>query len=138
MTGTKLIETAFKANNRSAAAANALCELFLRKGDYSRVCIFLFPFLRPAFIVFLHQALKLAERTIQFADTTTILTEGYLRAGRVSHARGSLTQATKFYFDAVKGQPKHVVGAIGMAQSQMLNGNSCHSLFLNVSHIFCR
>ncbi|KAF8813945.1 RNA polymerase II-associated protein [Phlegmacium glaucopus] len=102
LTGTKLIETAFKANNRSAAAANALCELFLRKGDHSR-------------------ALKLAERTIQFADTKTILTEGYLRAGRVSHARGSLVQATKFYFDAVKGQPKHVVGAIGMAQSQMLN-----------------
>ena len=85
--------------------------------------------------MFLRQALKLAERTIQFADTKTILTEGYLRAGRVSHARGSLSQASKFYFDAVKGQPKHVVGAIGMAQSQMLNGNSRHCLFLVVSHI---
>ena len=137
MTGTKLIETAFKANNRSAAAANALCELFLRKGDHSRVRIFFF-FLAfsDSSIVFLHQALKLAERTIQFADTKTILTEGYLRAGRVSHARGSLSQATKFYFNAVKGQPKHVVGAIGVAQTQMLNGNSCDSLFLIVSHIF--
>ena len=86
--------------------------------------------------MFPRKALKLAERTIQFADTKTILTEGYLRAGRVSHARGSLSQASKFYVDAVKGQPKHVVGAIGMAQSQMLNGNPCHSLFLNVSHIF--
>jgi len=122
LTGTKLIETAFKANNRSAAAANALCELFLRKSDHSRVRAFLSLFLGPSLIVFLYQALKLAERTIQFADTKTILTEGYLRAGRVSHAGGSLAQATKFYFDAVKGQPKHVVGAIGMAQSQMLNG----------------
>ena len=43
LSGTKLIETAFKANNRSAAAANALCELFLRKGNYSRVRIFLYP-----------------------------------------------------------------------------------------------
>ncbi|KAF8160649.1 RNA polymerase II-associated protein [Crassisporium funariophilum] len=100
--GTKLIETAFKANNRSAAAANALCELFLRKGNHSR-------------------ALKLAERTIQFADTLTILTEGYLRAGRVSHVGESIPQANKFYSAAVEGQPKHVVGAIGMAQMQMLN-----------------
>ena len=37
LAGTKLIEKAFHANNRSAAAANALCELFLRKGNHSRV-----------------------------------------------------------------------------------------------------
>ncbi|PPQ83611.1 hypothetical protein CVT25_006296 [Psilocybe cyanescens] len=102
VTGTKLIEKAFQANNRNAAAANALCELFVRKGNYPR-------------------ALKLAERTIQFADTLTILTEGYLRAGRVSHASGSMARATKFYTAAVEGQPNHVVGAIGMAQMQMLN-----------------
>ncbi|KDR75052.1 hypothetical protein GALMADRAFT_248915 [Galerina marginata CBS 339.88] len=102
LAGTKLIEKAFQANNRSAATANALCELFLRKGNHSR-------------------ALKLAERTIQFADTLTILTEGYLRAGRVSHASGAIAQATKFYNAAVEGQPKHVAGAVGMAQMQMLN-----------------
>jgi len=66
--------------------------------------------------------LKLAERTIQFADTLTILTEGYLRAGRVSHVSGNIPQATNFYNAAVEGQPKHVVGAIGRAQMQMLNG----------------
>lgn len=38
--GTRLIEKAFNANQRSAAAANALCELFLRKGNYPRVCSF--------------------------------------------------------------------------------------------------
>ncbi|KAF4620607.1 hypothetical protein D9613_000259 [Agrocybe pediades] len=100
--GTKLIEKAFHASNRTAAVANALCELFLQKGNHSR-------------------ALKLAERTIQFADTLTILTEGYLRAGRVSHASGSIAQATKFYNNAIEGQPKNVVGAIGVAQMQMLN-----------------
>ncbi|KAH9484994.1 Tetratricopeptide repeat protein 1 [Psilocybe cubensis] len=100
--GTKLIEKSFQSNNRSAAAANALCELFLRKGNLPR-------------------ALKLAERTIQFADTLTILTEGYLRAGRVSHASGSLSRATKFYNAAIEGQPNHIIGAIGMAQMQILN-----------------
>ncbi|KAF8070705.1 RNA polymerase II-associated protein [Lyophyllum atratum] len=100
--GTKLIGEAFNANQRSAAAANALCEVFLRKGNYTR-------------------ALKLAERTIQFADTLTVLTEGYLRAGRVSHAEGSVTHATKYYSSAVEGQPKHILGAIGLAQMQMQN-----------------
>ncbi|KAG6902757.1 hypothetical protein C0995_011905 [Termitomyces sp. Mi166 len=102
MHGTRLINMAFKSNQRSAAAANALCEVFLRKGEYDR-------------------ALKLAERTIQFADTLTVLTEGYLRAGRVSHAEGSLSHASKYYSAAVEGQPKHVVGAIGLAQLQMQN-----------------
>ncbi|KAF7357881.1 Tetratricopeptide repeat protein 1 [Mycena venus] len=100
--GTRMIERAFKANQKSAAAANALCELFLRKGSHDR-------------------ALKLAERTIQFADTLTVLTEGYIRAGRVSHAEGSLAQATKYYSSATEGQPKHVIGAIGLAQMQMQN-----------------
>lgn len=35
--GTRLVEAAFKANKYSAAAANALCELFLKKGNYPRV-----------------------------------------------------------------------------------------------------
>ncbi|TFK44271.1 RNA polymerase II-associated protein [Crucibulum laeve] len=101
-TGTKYIEQAFKANQKSAAAANALCGIFLAKGNYN-------------------MALKLAERTIQFADTLSLLTEGYIRAGRVSHAKGDVEQATSFYMSAVEGQPKHVVAAIGMAQMQMQN-----------------
>lgn len=52
----------------------------------------------------------------------TVLTEGYLRAGRVSHAEGALAQATKYYTAATEGQPKHVLGAIGLAQMQMQNG----------------
>ncbi|KAF8629881.1 hypothetical protein AX15_003240 [Amanita polypyramis BW_CC] len=102
VTGTKMVEKAFNTNKKSAAAANALCELFLRKGDYKR-------------------ALKLAERTIQFADTLAILTDGYLRAARVLHAEGSISQATKCFTTAGHGQPKHILCAIGMAQMQMQN-----------------
>ncbi|KAJ3507290.1 hypothetical protein NMY22_g16975 [Coprinellus aureogranulatus] len=100
--GTNMIQRAFQANNQNASAANALCEMFIRKGQQER-------------------ALKLAERTIQFADTLTLLTEGYLRAGRVSHAQGDNNQAEQCYSAALKGQPKNVIAAIGMAQMQMLN-----------------
>ncbi|KIJ58708.1 hypothetical protein HYDPIDRAFT_171184 [Hydnomerulius pinastri MD-312] len=103
LTGTKHIERAFNANRESAAAANALCELFLRKGN-------------------LRRALKLAERTIQFADTLTLLTEGNLRAARVLHAQGSLKDAGRHYRIATEGQPNYVLGAIGMAQMQMQDG----------------
>lgn len=117
--GTKLIEKAFNANQRSASAANALCELFLRKGNHKRVCTVQNLWFARAHIL---QALKLAERTIQFADTVTVLTEGYLKAGRVSHAEGSLALATKFYSLAIEGHSKHVLAAIGLAQLQMQNG----------------
>lgn len=39
--GTKYIERAFNANQKSAAAANALCELFLRKNNLKRVRLYL-------------------------------------------------------------------------------------------------
>lgn len=39
LAGTKLIEKAFHASNRTAAVANALCELFLQKGNHSRVSL---------------------------------------------------------------------------------------------------
>lgn len=68
------------------------------------------------------QALKLAERTVQFADTLTLLTEGNLRAARALHAEGSTKEATKYYTIATEGHPKHILGAVGMAQMQMLNG----------------
>jgi hypothetical protein len=37
MVGSKLIEKAFNSNQRNASAANALCDIFLRKGQYKRV-----------------------------------------------------------------------------------------------------
>lgn len=101
--GTNMIQGAFQANKQNASVTNALCELFIRKGQHER-------------------ALKLAERTIQFADTLTMLTEGYLRAGRVSHSQGANAQAERCYSAALQGQPKNVIAAIGMAQMQMQNG----------------
>ncbi|KAJ3844010.1 RNA polymerase II-associated protein [Lentinula raphanica] len=101
--GTKLIEKAFHANQKNAAAANALCEIFVQKGAFKR-------------------ALKLAERTIQFADTLSLLTEGYIRAARVSHAEGNSVAATRYFSLATEGQPKHVLAAMGLAQTQMNNG----------------
>jgi len=100
--------------------------VFLKKGQYPRVCIITYLSKGPSHVSF--KALKLAERTIQFADTLTVLTEGYLRAGRVSHAEGSLMQATKYYSTAVEGHPKHALGAIGLAQMQMQNGKPLTSL----------
>jgi hypothetical protein len=37
MAGSKLIERAFNGNQRNASAANALCDIFLRKGQHKRV-----------------------------------------------------------------------------------------------------
>ncbi|KAG1720489.1 hypothetical protein EDB19DRAFT_1964600 [Suillus lakei] len=63
LAGAKIRENAFNANQKNAAVANVLRELFLRMGSYKR-------------------ALKLAERTIPFAGTLTLLTEGNLKAAR--------------------------------------------------------
>lgn len=70
------------------------------------------------------QALKLAERTIQFADTLTVLTDGYIRAGRVLQQDGSHAEAQKNFTVANKGQPTNVLAAIGLAQTQLKNGMS--------------
>lgn len=51
-----------------------------------------------------------------------MLTEGYLKVGRVCHAEGLHSLATKFYATAIEGQPKHILAAIGLAQLQMHNG----------------
>lgn len=77
------------------------------------------------------QALKLAERTIQFADTMAVLTDGYIRAARVCHAEGSYGDALKHYKQAAEGHSKNVLAAIGFAQMQLRNGGlrfSYHSL----------
>lgn len=68
------------------------------------------------------QALKLAERTLQFADTLTILAEGHIRCGRVLHEEGSVTDAMRQYGQAVKYQPSSILAAIGHAQTQLKLG----------------
>ncbi|KAF8472978.1 RNA polymerase II-associated protein [Russula ochroleuca] len=109
MVGSKLIEKAFNSNQRNASAANALCDIFLRKGQYKR-------------------ALKLAERTIQFADTMAVLTDGYIRAGRVCHAEGSYSDALKHYKQGADGQSKNVLAAIGFAQMQLQNDETAAAI----------
>ena len=42
--GTRMVEKAFKANQRNSAAANALCELLLRKGQHKNVRIISFTY----------------------------------------------------------------------------------------------
>ncbi|TFY58741.1 hypothetical protein EVJ58_g6226 [Rhodofomes roseus] len=103
LAGTRYIERAFKANQRNSAAANALCELILLKGQHK-------------------MALKLAERTIQFTDIKTVLTDGYIRAGRVSHAMGNQAAAKRFFNQAKYGQPLNLMANIGLAQLQIKNG----------------
>jgi RNA polymerase-associated protein CTR9 len=129
MIGSKLIERAFNSNQRNASAANALCDIFLRKGQHKRVSRF--PHIPTGMLTETWQALKLAERTIQFADTLVVLTDGYIRAGRVCHAQGSYSDALKHYKQAAEGQSKNVPAAIGFAQMQLRNGwQSCATSFV--------
>ena len=73
------------------------------------------------------QAMKLAERTIQFADTLTILTDGYIKAGRVGHAEGSIPDATRNFTEAMKGPVVNAMAAIGLAQIQLNTGKTLAS-----------
>lgn len=68
--------------------------------------------------------MKLAERTIQFADTLTILTDGYIKAGRVSHAEGSILHATRHFTEATKAPVVNATAAIGLAQIQLKTGKT--------------
>ena len=67
--GTKYCERAFNGNNRNSAAANALFDFFLQKRDKKR-------------------ALKLAERTIQFAETEA--SSAIIQVERSSSLQGRL------------------------------------------------
>jgi len=68
--------------------------------------------------------MKLAERTIQFADTLTILTDGYIKAGRVSHAEGFVLDSTRHFTEATKATTGNAIAAIGLAQIQLETGKT--------------
>ena len=95
-------------------------------------CVLRFRITQSEVLTKTSQALKLAERTIQFADTLAVLTDGYIRAGRVCHAEGSYSDALKHYKQAAEGQPKNVLAAIGFAQMQLRNGRQ----FVVTHHFF--
>lgn len=98
--GTKYCERAFNGNNRNAAAANALFDFFLQKRDKKR-------------------ALKLAERTVQFSETLTLLSAGHIHAGYLSQVDGTSTDALRHYNHALKSNPKNLLAAMGLAQVQV-------------------
>lgn len=101
--GSKYVERAFKENNKNASAANALCEFFMRKGN-------------------IKNALKLAERTVQYADILTLYSSGHIHAGRLAQMEGLTADAMRHFAAALKSSPKNVMAAIGLAQTQVKNG----------------
>ncbi|KAG6370024.1 hypothetical protein JVT61DRAFT_12543 [Boletus reticuloceps] len=104
LVGTKYIEKAFNANQKSAAAANTLCELFLRKNNLKREC-------------------NTFEHVSELSDShsgieTSGANDGNLRAARALHAEGSIKEATKYYTTTTEDQPKHILGAIWKSRSE--------------------
>ena len=128
--GLTRIQSVFKLNKFSAAAANALSEFFLRKNDISMVSPLILLGACTVNYYLAFQALKLAERTMQFADTLPLFTDGHLRTARVAHASGRFDDARRHYASAVEGAPKHLLASIGVAQMQIQNGGTCISLCL--------
>jgi len=77
--------------------------MFLRKGD-------------------LRTSLKLAERTIQYADTLSLLADGHLRAGRTLHIEGNRhVEAAKHYETVNKNMPG-VLASVGLAGIYLQKG----------------
>lgn len=117
--GSKLCERAFNLNNRNAASANVLFDLFLQKGNKTT-------------------ALKLAERTIQFAETLALFSAGHIHAGHLAQLEGSMTDAMRHFNAALKGNPKNVLAAIGLAQVHLKNGSSIQSFPYYIKLIYRR
>ncbi|KAF8306266.1 TPR-like protein [Clavulina sp. PMI_390] len=100
--GMELLQKVFKLNNSNAAAANALSDFCIRRGDFGR-------------------ALKLAERTIQFSDTLSLVVDGHLRAAQVAHANANWDDARTHYAGALENNPKNLIANLGLAQIQIQN-----------------
>ena len=73
--------------------------------------------------------MKLAERTIQFADVKGILCDGYIRAARVCHREGSMTEAMSHFSKAKDARKDSVLATIGFAQMQLRNGGQDECIF---------
>lgn len=61
-------------------------------------------------------------RQRHFADTLTLLSDGYVHAGQIARADGLTSEAMKHFNAALKGHPKHILAALGLAQAQVQNG----------------
>jgi RNA polymerase-associated protein CTR9 len=124
----------FRTNQKNAAAAVVLCEVFLHQKNYKRVSLplSLIPILNRSTDGYV-KALKLAERAIQYADTLSVLNEGYIKAARVCHADNNPVLATRYFTLATDGNPKHVMSSLGLAQMQINNGMSTFIVSYDIS-----
>ena len=111
-----------------------LCEVFLHQKNYKRVSfpLSLIPVLNKSTDGYM-KALKLAERAIQYADTLSVLNEGYIKAARVCHADNQPVSATRYFTLATDGNPKHVMSSLGLAQMQINNGMSTSMMSNGIS-----
>ncbi|KAH8823308.1 hypothetical protein DL96DRAFT_1502475 [Flagelloscypha sp. PMI_526] len=113
--GTKLVNAAFLAS-ANAATSNLLCSSVIKSGQWRK-------------------GVKLAERTIQCADNLPLLTEGWVKAGRVCYnwakslersdpikASQIMARAVKNFQQAVDGNKRSVIAHIGLAASQLSSG----------------
>lgn len=67
-------------------------------------------------------ALKLAERTIQFAETLALFSAGQIHAAYLAQLNNQTAEATRFYSAALKSNPKNPIASIGLAQQQYKTG----------------
>ncbi|EJU02087.1 hypothetical protein DACRYDRAFT_99861 [Dacryopinax primogenitus] len=66
------------------------------------------------------KAVKAAERTIQFADLRSVVSDGYMRLGRIAHLRGDLPQAVEQYGISVDRNEKNQLARTGLGQVHIL------------------
>ncbi|KAL8290248.1 hypothetical protein RQP46_003187 [Phenoliferia psychrophenolica] len=97
--GMKHLTAAFKKDNSSSAAAGLLATHFLHLGNHSN-------------------ALKLAERAVQFADTRSLISEGHFGIARVLHAQKS-DKAPEQYIQARDAAPEQVLPNLAVAQAMI-------------------
>jgi RNA polymerase-associated protein CTR9 len=113
--GTKIVERVFKKHNKNAAASNILSYIQLQRTSHD-----------PNLLV---PSMKLAERTIQFADTLTILNEGHIRAARAAQAEGSYSQALSLYTSAAsRSMVPHTLAVLGQAQIHIQNDENAAAI----------
>ena len=70
------------------------------------------------------RSLKLAVRTIRFAETLALLSAGHIHASYLSQVEGTLMDALRHYNTALKNNPKNLLAALGLAQIQVKQGKS--------------
>ncbi|ORY91479.1 hypothetical protein BCR35DRAFT_323300 [Leucosporidium creatinivorum] len=100
--GIEGISAAFKRDNTLAAATAPLAGHFLLTGKAGTI--------------------KLAERTIQFADTRVLLSEGHLAVARALHAQGEEASINEYKL-STDANPDQLIAQLAMAQGWLKNSD---------------